>query len=444
MEFLSSTSSIFLVLLVFIPSLLVIVTVHEYGHYIIGRKSGIEADVFSIGFGPIIWSRYDKRGTKWQLAAVPLGGYVKFRGDQNAASGENTDVMSSLTAEERRKTLHGAPLWARAATVAAGPLFNFAFSVILFAVIVGVRGVDSGENVVGKIPPLPYAVQELQVGDRILAVEGVPVTGSLTEASLSIPVQPVVQYVVDRNGDRLMVDGPYPRPAIVKNVAPWGPAREAGIQVGDVVMSINGVEILSIDQMIEKLKVTRNATVDVEIWRNGETRTIPLTPIRTDVPLPPSADGPAFEERYVIGITGGTFYDPLVRNVGIAESIGIGLDRTWYIITTSLTGIQHMISGTISTCNISGPIQMANTSSVMASEGFIDLLWFVAVLSTAIGLMNLLPIPVLDGGHLCFYAYEAVTRRKPHAPTVKVLMYIGLTIVLSMMALAITNDFICR
>ena len=124
-------------LLAFVIALSVIVAIHEYGHYIVGRWSGIHADVFSLGFGPVIYSRYDKRGTKWQIAALPFGGYVKFAGDADAASGKDVAAMEAVEADPKRlrATMHGAPLWARAATVAAGPVFNFALSILVFAAI---------------------------------------------------------------------------------------------------------------------------------------------------------------------------------------------------------------------------------------------------------------------------------------------------------------------
>ena len=130
-------------IIAFIVALSIIVAIHEYGHYIVGRWTGIKADVFSIGFGPILYSKMDRHGTRWQVAALPFGGFVKFRGDANAASGKDADAMDGLSDEDRRSTMHGAPLWARTLTVAAGPVFNFVLSFLVFAALLFVRGVAS-------------------------------------------------------------------------------------------------------------------------------------------------------------------------------------------------------------------------------------------------------------------------------------------------------------
>ncbi|MGY9048488.1 MAG: site-2 protease family protein, partial [Rhodobacterales bacterium] len=153
-------------LLAFVVALSVIVAIHEYGHYIVGRWSGIHAEVFSLGFGPVLFSRVDKRGTQWQFALLPFGGYVKFKGDSNPSGGTDQAKMSALSKEERRSTMNGAPLWARTATVAAGPMFNFMLSIVVFTGIFLLRGVVSEPLTVGELRPLP-AVQELQIGDEI-------------------------------------------------------------------------------------------------------------------------------------------------------------------------------------------------------------------------------------------------------------------------------------
>ena len=161
-------------LLAFVIALSVIVAIHEYGHYIVGRWSGIHADVFSLGFGPVIYSRFDKRGTKWQIAALPFGGYVKFAGDADAASGKDVAAMEAAEADPKRlrATMHGAPLWARAATVAAGPVFNFALSILVFAAIGLSVGVPRDPMTVGEMHPLPFEQNELVEGDEIVSIGG--------------------------------------------------------------------------------------------------------------------------------------------------------------------------------------------------------------------------------------------------------------------------------
>ena len=184
----------------FIAALSVIVAIHEYGHYIVGRWSGIKAEVFSIGFGPVLASRMDKHGTRWQIAALPFGGYVKFLGDAGAASDKDEEVMEGLSAEERRHSMHGAPLWARTATVAAGPIFNFALSFLVFAILLMFRGVAADPITVDEVRILPTTkAAGLQSGDVILQIEGedVPPTAEFTGFAREFEPQPALTYTVE-------------------------------------------------------------------------------------------------------------------------------------------------------------------------------------------------------------------------------------------------------
>ena len=218
-----------LTILAFIIALSVIVAVHEYGHYIVGRWSGIHADVFSLGFGPILFSRVDKRGTRWQVAALPFGGFVKFAGDANAASGKDSGAMEAAAQDPAalRRTMHGAPLWARAATVAAGPIFNFIMSILIFAAIFVFQGEPRDPLTVGSVLDLPTDGFELTSGDEIVAINGraAPAFDSgrawdaLTE---SLPFEPVIDYTVRRAGDEIVVTGPYLMPPYVRQVAQRG------------------------------------------------------------------------------------------------------------------------------------------------------------------------------------------------------------------------------
>ena len=155
MEFLPQFGSFAFTIFAFVAALSIIVAIHEYGHYIVGRWSGIHADVFSIGFGPVLASRVDKRGTRWQIAALPFGGYVKFKGDADASSGKDAAAIDAMDVEERRRSMHGAPLWARAATVAAGPVFNFILSILVFSLFLFFTGRPVDEPRIGAQAALP-------------------------------------------------------------------------------------------------------------------------------------------------------------------------------------------------------------------------------------------------------------------------------------------------
>ncbi len=430
-------------LLAFVVALSVIVAIHEYGHYIVGRWSGIDADVFSLGFGPVLFSRVDRRGTKWQFALLPFGGYVKFKGDSNPSGGTDEEAMSALSAAERRRTMNGAPLWARAATVAAGPIFNFILSILVFTGIFMLRGVVSEPLTVGELRPLP-AVQELQVGDEIAAIEGtVPPSFDDPVAFASflenLPVQEQLTYTVIRGGEEQQVTGPYVYPPLASQIVPRSAASDIDMRAGDVIQSIDGTEIFAFDQLKERVEASEGAPLALSVWRDGQELSMTLTPRRTDEPQPDNS----FRTVYRIGIAGGMLFEPATVTPSPWEAFTSGVSQTGTIIQGSLSGLWHMVTGAISTCNLSGPIGIAETSGAMASAGTTNFIWFIAVLSTAVGLLNLFPVPVLDGGHLCFFAYEAVRGRPPSDRALKVLMSIGLTLVLGLMVFALSNDLFC-
>ena len=433
---------VFWTIAAFVVALSVIVAVHEYGHYIVGRWTGIDAEVFSLGFGPVLFSRTDRRGTTWQVAALPFGGYVKFVGDANAASvGASEAAMLHMTPEERRRSIHAAPLWARAATVAAGPVFNFVLSLVIFAAVIMAQGRAAEPLAVADVVPLPYEGIELEPGDRVLAVAGIDLAADsgLDAVSEGLPAERILDWTVERDGRRVEVAGPQPFPPIVGAVQPRSAAASADLRPGDVILSAEGEPIARFSQLRDAVEGAGGAPVRLEIWRSGETFEVAIAPREVDLPLP---DG-GFEQRLLIGVTGDASIEPATEAVGPLRAVGLGIAQTAFIVESSLSGMWHIVSGAISSCNISGPVGIAQASGQMASQGAQSFVWFVAVLSTAVGLLNLFPIPVLDGGHLVFHAYEAVTGRAPSDRALRVLMGAGLALLLSLMVFALTNDLLC-
>lgn len=431
--------------LFFIVALSIIVAIHEYGHYIVGRWSGIQADVFSIGFGPVLFSRMDRRGTRWQIAALPFGGYVKFAGDADAASGKDAAAMDAVARDPvaLRRTMHGAPLWARAATVAAGPVFNFALSVLVFAAVGYSAGDLRDPLTVGEIRALPTPIEGLEIGDEVLEINGAPVP-SVNAPDYSVfmnalPDAPVLDYTVNRDGDRIVVPGPYLRPPLVLNVQPQSAALDAGLEAGDVITTINGEPVYTFERIKEVIEGSDGAPLALQVWRDGDLLDKTLTAKRVDEPR---AEG-GFVTHWRIGIAAGHAFKPETETPGVGAAIVGGVAQTWEIISGSISGLGHMITGSISTCNLSGPIGIAQVSGTMASQGAQSFVWFIAVLSAAVGLLNLFPIPALDGGHLVFYAYEAVTGKPPSDGALRILMAAGLAIVLSLMAFAVLTDLFC-
>jgi len=428
-------------LLAFVVALSVIVAIHEYGHYIVGRWCGIHAEVFSLGFGPVLFKRTDKRGTQWQVAALPFGGFVKFLGDSDAASGKDGDGMASMTEAERARTMHGAKLWKRAATVAAGPVFNFILSIVVFGAMIFTQGTATDRPTIGALPDLPVTAQELRPGDIITAIEGIetPDYETLNATLPDLPRQAELTYTVEREGAARQAAGPFLMPPLVSGVQPRSAAMDAGLAEGDVITGVNGTRIFAFEDLREAVNASDGAELQLDVWRAGAEQQVLLAPRRVDLPLP---DG-GFETRWLIGITGGLFFEAETVTPGPLTALGQGVAQTGFIIQSSLSGLWHMVIGAISTCNISGPIGIAETSGAVASQGLDQFIWFIAVLSTAVGLLNLFPIPVLDGGHLVFHAFEAVSGRPPSDRALRVMMGAGLTLLLSLMVFAVTNDLFC-
>ena len=431
----------------FVVALSIIVAVHEYGHYIVGRWTGIGAEVFSIGFGPVLWSRTDRHGTRWQIAALPFGGYVKFLGDADATSVRPGTPPAQV---DRRRTMAGAPLWARSLTVAAGPAFNFLFSIAVFAGWLAWQGRAEDTPRLGAVHPLPVAV-ELAPGDLILAIDGqsVATLAEFYRLADSLPGAPAHRYTVEREGRTLDLTGPHPIPARAATIALQSAARDAGLRAGDVVVSVNGAPIWAFADLPPLVAAAEGRPVALEVWRpgagtgaeagTGEVLALELTPRRTDLPRPEGG----FDTRWLIGLTSAAFFEHPTRSLSVTELVPAAAGQTWDVIARSLSGLKHIVVGAISTCNLSGPVGIARTSGAMAQDGLDSFIFFLAVLSTAVGLLNLFPIPVLDGGHLVFHAWEAVTGRPPSERVLGALMTVGIALLGALMLFALANDLFC-
>lgn len=442
---------IFMTLVAFVVALSVIVAIHEYGHYIVGRWCGIKADVFSLGFGPVLFARTDRHGTRWQVALLPFGGYVKFMGDANAASGTASDDFETMPADVKRHTMLGAPLWARTATVAAGPIFNFILSIFVFAAVMMAQGKAVEPLTVGEIRDTPVEGITLRPGDELLRIEGMEVPARDEEGEDgaeadrfedfidALPKQALLDYEVRRGGEIVEVQGPYPMPPHVLQLAPQSAAFAIDMKQGDVITAVDGQPIVAFSELKEVVESSDGRVLQLEVWRDGQTLDFALAPRRVDEP---QEEG-GFKTEWRIGIAGGLAFEPATESLGPLAALADGSAQVWRVISSSISGLYHMITGAISSCNMSGPIGIAEVSGAMASQGASNFIWFIAVLSTAVGLLNLFPIPVLDGGHLLFYAYEAVSGRPPSEGALRVMMTVGLVLVLSLMVFALGNDLFC-
>lgn len=421
----------------FVIVLSIVVFVHEYGHYIVGRLCGIGAEVFSLGFGPVLWSRTDKRGTVWQVAAIPMGGYVKFLGDADAASTAGKAKLENLSDEEAEKHFHTAKLYKRALTVFAGPAANFLLSIVVFAGLLMVLGREDGTPVVGEIMDTGSSY-ELQVGDRILAVEGQPVENFTEIMGLipSLPVQQKLSYQVARGEGQMVVSGPYVMPTLVQGVQPLSPAQKAGLQKGDMILAVSGTPVVSFEELRQVVQSSENAESVFTILRDGQELQIPITPTRSDIPKA----GGGFEQRVMIGIRGGSVIFPERTPIGPFAALEMGAKSTWAVLTNSLSGLYHMIRGDISVKNLQGPIGIAQVSGQTAQFGLFEFVELIAVISTAIGFINLFPIPVLDGGHLVMYGFEALRGKPLNERIVRYATLVGLSLLLTLMIFSTFND----
>jgi regulator of sigma E protease len=422
----------------FVVVLGIVVFVHEYGHYIVARWCGIKSEVFSVGFGPVVWSRRDRRGTLWQVAALPLGGYVRFKGDGDGSSRSDPDALARMSPEERRSSFHGASVWRRMLTVLAGPVFNFLLTIAVFAGMALWQGVPTERPTVGEIEALPGVEQPLMPGDVLVAVEGAEVAGFEDLYRRAVEMRPPgpVEVTVDRGGERLELTVPYPLPPKVQGVEPLSPASGAGLRAGDVVLTADGEPLASFDDLRAVVLASGGRTIPLEVWRDGETLALSITPQERD-----ADDGEGgFERRVMIGVAGAPLYRPATETPGPLTAIGFGVERTWLVITQSLHGIRSILTGALGAENLQGPLGIAQISGQTAAQGLTSFIALIAVISTAIGLLNLFPIPVLDGGHFVAFLIEAVRGRPPSPAVMQVAMSIGLGLILLLMVFATYND----
>ncbi|MEP3438697.1 MAG: RIP metalloprotease RseP [Hoeflea sp.] len=371
MEFLtSSAGNILSALPPFLLVLTIVVFFHELGHYLVGRWCGIKAEVFSIGFGPKIIGRTDRHGTHWRLSLIPLGGYVKFLGDENAASLPAGSGDSALSEADRAHAFPNAALWRRAATVAAGPIANFILAIAIFAVTFAING--------------------------------------------------------------RMISDP-----VVADVQPASAAEAAGILPGDRFVAIDGIKIEVFDDVQRYVSVRPEVPITITMDRKGALVDLTLTPVRTEIS---DTFGNKMEVGRIGVVTNNDAGNFRVREYGPLEAVGEGAAQSWYIVTRTVGYLGNIISGREKADQLGGPIRVAKYSKDMSTLGLTALVQLAAVLSVSIGLLNLMPVPMLDGGHLVFYAIEAVRGRPPGEAAQEWAYRVGLTIVLALMIFATWND----
>ncbi len=431
----------------------VLVTFHEFGHFWVARRCGVKVLRFSVGFGSPLVRWHDRHGTEFVIAAIPLGGYVKMLDER-----EGDVPPALLDSAFNRKTVRQ-----RFAIVSAGPLANFLLALVFFWLL-AMLGSQQVRPVVGAVESGSLAAQVgMAVDQEIVAVNGKPVSGwgevnlqlvrrlgesgqldvtvrevgSSAERHLQIPLQNWLKGVEEPDPITALGIRPW-RPQIAPVIAqldPEGPAQAAGIQLGDRLISLNRQPLDDWQQVIDAVKVLPGATAVLEVERDGQ---------RVDVPLTLAARGEGDARRGYLGagVEGGEWPAEMLREVrfGPLDAVVEGAKRTWTMSLLTLDSLKKMLFGELSVKNLSGPITIAKVAGASAQSGLGDFLNFLAYLSISLGVLNLLPIPVLDGGHLLFYLVEWV-RGRPLSERVQGWgVQIGISLVVGVMLLALVND----
>jgi regulator of sigma E protease len=432
-----------------------LVLIHELGHYLVGRLFGVKADAFSIGFGKEIAGWTDRRGTRWKLSALPLGGYVQFAGDMNPASAPRAGE-DGLTAEERARTFHVKPLWQRALIVFAGPLTNFVLCVLILAGFVYAHGrLIADPEVVGFSETSAAKVAGVQIGDRIVAIDGNRI-GSVTD----IPEHTVyfpgknVELVVDREGRSVVlpvtlagdeVSDDFGNKArigdlgldfavpVVSGFMGDSPAEQAGMKVGDRIVAVGETPISSFREVPPLIMPMPGARTTITVMREGQAHVLPMT-------IGSAIQKDAQGRQETVGRIGVQSGFGRLEPVGPVAALGIGVDRSFALMGTIVTGIRQIVTGDRSVRELGGPIKIAKYSGEQFSLGWEPFVGFVAMISINLAFINLLPIPGLDGGHLAFYAAELVRRKPLGLRSQEWAIRTGVALVLALMVFVTVND----
>jgi regulator of sigma E protease len=449
-------NGVLLSLAAFIVAIGVLVTVHEFGHFWVARRLGIKVLRFSVGFGKPLWKRtFGKDKTELVIAALPLGGYVKMLDEREG----------EVAAAELPRAFNRQPVKTRIAVVVAGPAFNFLFAIMVYWAMF-VTGVPGLKPLVGEVTPASYAAEAgILSGDEILAVAGEPTATweatvlALLEASLD-GLDTVAVAVRDADGqerhlqvhfetpDELLKKGgvldnfglsPWQPLAVIESLVAGGAGERAGLLPGDQVVVANDVAVGSWKQWVDIVRERPDQNIAVEVLRDGEV--VKLT-VRPDT---------ITEKGREIGRIGAYVQLPddeqratmrVVVSHGLLKAIPAALNKTWEMTTLTLRTLWKMVTGRASIENLSGPITIAQYAGQSAAIGLAAFLGFLGIVSVSLGVLNLLPIPVLDGGHLLFYLVELATGR-PVAESVQVAgQKLGIVLLLGLMSLAFYNDFI--
>ncbi|ELA6639124.1 sigma E protease regulator RseP [Vibrio alginolyticus] len=442
-------------LISFIVALGILVAVHEFGHFWVARRCGVKVEKFSIGFGKSIWSKVGKDGTEYSISMIPLGGYVKMVDSR----------VDEVPEHEKHLAFDKKPLWKRTSIVAAGPIFNFLFAIFAYW-LVFLIGIPAVKPVIGEVTPNSIVAEAgIESGMELKSISGIKtpdwesvnmglishigddlMTVTLTSAnevgSEVTKTLDLREWKFDPETQSAMQSlgfAPYTPEVyrVIEQVSQGGAAEKAGVLPGDEVVVIGQQRVTEWKQVVEAVRSNPDTPLELTVLRQGYEQTLTLTPGSREL-----------ANKEVVGFAG---IAPKVAEwpesyrfdlqFGVFESIGKAVDKTGQVIGLTISMLKKLIVGDVGLNNLSGPISIAKGAGATADYGLVYFLGFLALISVNLGIINLVPLPMLDGGHLLFFAIEAVIRRPVPEKVQEMGFRIGGAIIFSLMALALFNDF---
>ena len=433
----------------------ILILIHEFGHFAVARLTGVGVERFSIGFGPVLF-RWRGKETEYCLSLVPMGGYVKMVGEENPLEGGGAMISDPAKAFATK------PLWARFLIVFAGPGMNFVLAAVIFAVVFATVGRPVWPAVVGRVAEESAAAAAgLQSGDVVLRVDGQPVAhwedlDRLVAASDGRPLRLTVRRAGDEKTVVLTPRRSVTRDPIFKEprevwdvgagpqltpqinaVSPASPAARAGIEVGDAVLAVAGEPVFTPEDLVQAIQKRPGQTFELTVERGGRRETLRVT-------AEGKADKSAAGEDVQVGrigvsiVTRTVSYEPYSP----LAAAWYGSVRTWDMTVVTVKGLWKIVSRQIDSSNIGGPLQIASEAGRQAKEGLGSLALFTAIISVNLAVLNLLPVPMLDGGHLLFFLIEAVRGRPLSLKKREAAQQLGFVLLILLMVYALYNDLV--